>query len=106
MSRVFTIRKLRASVRQEKKIAKDIGGRRVAGSGSLPGMKGDVTSSRWLVEAKQTVTQRFSLTLRLWRKIEGEAVSKGKLPVMLIEMSGRTLAVIDYNDFLAIRDID
>ena len=103
-SRVFTIRKLRASVAQEKKIAKDVGGRRVAGSGSMPGNKGDVREANWLIEAKQTVKGRFSLTLQLWRKIECEAFRTGKTPAMVIEMAGRSLVVISYQDWLAMRE--
>ena len=104
--RVFTIRKLRSSVRQEKKIAKDVGGRRVAGSGSMPGNKGDVKASGWLVEAKQTLKARFPLTLQLWRKIEREAFKASKTPAMVIEMAGRSLVVIDYKDWLAMRGVD
>jgi hypothetical protein len=104
--RVFTIRKLRSSVAQEKRIAKDVGGRRVAGSGSMPGNKGDVKADGWLVEAKQTVKGRFSLTLQLWRKIECEAYKTGKTPAMVIEMAGRSLVVLGYNDWLAMRGVD
>lgn len=92
-------------MQQEKRIAREVGGHRVAGSGSLPGMKGDVSSKHWLVEAKQTVMGRFSLTLKLWRKIEGEAVAKGKLPVIVVELAGRKVAIIDYNEFLAMKDL-
>jgi len=105
-TRVFTIRKLRASVSQEKRIAKDVGGRRVAGSGSLPGLKGDVKDPEgWLLEAKQTEKPRYSLTLAVWRKIEREALQKGKQPALIVEMAGRKVAVISYDDWLAMRDI-
>lgn len=96
--------RLRRSVAQEKGIARDIGGRRVAGSGNQPGLKGDVKDSRWLVEAKQTKGTRYSLTLLTWRTCETYAIKAGKEPVMVVEMAGRKLAVIDYNVWLALKD--
>lgn len=88
---------------QEKRIAKETGGRRVAGSGSQPGYKGDVKDPGWLIEAKQTVKARFPLTLQLWRKIEAEAFRASKTPAMVIEMAGRSLVVISYDDWLMLR---
>lgn len=93
----------KASKRQEQGIARDMGGRRVAGSGSLPSNKGDVKAEHFLIEAKQTRGVRFSLTLALWRKIYAEATKTGKRPAMVIEMAGRKVAVIDYDDFLAMQ---
>lgn len=98
------LRRKKESVRQEKRIAEDIAGRRVSGSGALTGMKGDVTEQTFLIEAKQTKAPRFSITLPLWRKIFGEAARASKLPAMVIEMAGRKVVVIDYDDFLAIKD--
>lgn len=95
--------RLRNSARQEHKIAIQMGGRRVAGSGSQPGNKGDVKAERWLVEAKQTKGARFTLTIGLWRKIFSEAVRASREPAMVIELSGRSLAVIDYQTFLALK---
>jgi hypothetical protein len=96
--------RLRSSVNQEKAIAKDIGGRRVAGSGSQQWNKGDVKHKTWLVEAKQTVTGRFTISNGLWRKIEREAIRSGREPVIIIEMAGRKLALVDYNAFLAMKE--
>ena len=101
--RTFIIRRQKRSVQQEKSVATKLAGRRVAGSGSLPGMKGDVNSERWLVECKFTDSKGFRVTLPLWWKIEKEAIQKGKLPVMILEIAGRSLAVIDFNDFLALQ---
>lgn len=102
-TRKFIIRRQKQSAAQERKVAiKLVGGRRVAGSGSQPGMKGDVKSDQWLVECKQSKSPGFRLTLQLWRKIEWEAIQAHKNPVMVIELAGRSLAVLDYNDFLAL----
>lgn len=94
----------KASKRQEQSIARDVAGRRVAGSGSMPSNKGDVKAGAFLIEAKQTKGLRFSLTLALWRKIYSEAAKVGKRPAMVIEMAGRKVAVLDYDDFLAFQE--
>ena len=94
--------RLKASVAQEKAVARDIGGRRVSGSGSQQFNKGDVQADKWLIEAKQTVTGRFTLSLALWNKIRSEAIRKSKEPAMVIEMEGRKLVVLDYQTFLAL----
>jgi len=95
---------IRSSVLQEKRIARDTGGRRVAGSGSQPGNKSDVTAGKWRVEAKQTTSSRYSLTLAVWRKIEMEAFRAGQEPVLVVEISGRKLAVLDYQMWLGLRE--
>lgn len=88
---------LRRSVRQERAIARDTGGRRQAASGSLPGLKGDVKTKSWLIEAKTTAGVTYTLKLRTWRKIEQEALVARKEPVLVLEISGRKLAIIDYD---------
>lgn len=93
---------LRLSKAQEKGIAVEVGGRRTAGSGNQPTDKGDVSSAEWLGEAKMTKSTRFGLTLLMWRKIEYYAMKKGKLPYMVIELAGRKLAVIRWEDFKSV----
>lgn len=108
-TRKFFIRQQKRSVAQEKKIATQMpGGRRVAGSGSLPGNKGDVKARLWLVEAKMTKRPSFTLTLGLWRKIEIEALKSSgyKRPVMQLELAGRKLAVLDWNDYLGLVSVE
>lgn len=102
--RKLIVRRTKASVQQEKRLAVDIGGRRVAGSGALQGMKGDVKEEDWLVEAKMTKANRYSLTLAVFRKIECEAIRAGRRPVLALELAGRTLAVVTWDDFLAMRN--
>lgn len=100
----YILPRLRRSVQQEKRVARQLGGRRVVASGALLGSKGDVKADRWLVECKTTTSPRFPLTLALFRKIEFEAMQAGRAPVMIIEMAGRSLAVITLDDFLAFKD--
>lgn len=96
--------RIRRSVRQEKRIARDVGGRRVAGSGSMPGFKGDVKDPKWLTEAKTTSARSYSLKLSTFRKIELEAIRASKEAALVVEIAGRQLVVLDYNTWLAIKD--
>lgn len=70
----------------------------------MPSMKGDVRATLWLVEAKQTRTSRYNLTLAVWRKIEREAMRASKEPALMIDMAGRNLVVISEATFLALQD--
>ena len=68
------------SSRQEKKIAKQVGGKKVANSGATPFNKGDVTTNKWLFEAKTKTTESQSFTIKKeWiEKNQEEAFAMGK----------------------------
>ena len=68
------------SDRQEKQIVKNIGGKQVAGSGSSPFYKGDVRTTKFLIEAK-TVTKvkdSFSIKKKWLLKNKEEAFAMNK----------------------------
>lgn len=85
---------------QEVRIAKDLTGNRVPGSGAVPGLDGDVRSADWLVECKTTKHRSFSLTLKDWLKIRGEAGLSMRKPLMMLEIAGEEFAVLSKEDFL------
>ncbi len=88
------------SNKQEKQVAKDIGGKTVIASGSLWGMKGDSRSDTILVECKTTKRDSYRLTTDTWEKINSEAINDGlRLPVMCIEIAGVMKAVVRRNHF-------
>ena len=68
------------STKQEKKVAKDLGGRRTANSGATLFSKGDVDLSDWLLECKTCTSEKQSFSIkREWLdKNEEEAFSMGK----------------------------
>jgi hypothetical protein len=73
------------SPRQEKEIAKRIGGRVTRGSG-CGNEKGDVRVKGVVrLEAKTTMAKSFSVTLEMIGKIEDAAVCSGELPVLVVE---------------------
>lgn len=68
------------SNKQEKKVAKTIGGKQTANSGATPFQKGDVTTDDWLIECKTKTTPSESMSIkREWlEKNEEEAFAMGK----------------------------
>lgn len=51
------------SARQEKAVAKAVGGRKTANSGATPYDKGDVTTPEWLLECKTIMKDQESRTI-------------------------------------------
>ena len=90
----------RRSTTQEKKVAKEIGGRVTPASGALWGIKADVRNSRFLVECKTTEKSQYPLNYSTWEKIRHEALNDGfREPIMCIDLlDGKNrLAVLDYS---------
>ena len=79
------------SSRQEKHIAKAVGGRKTPNSGATKWAKGDIVSEDWLFEAKTHTEPRQSFTIRReWiEKMNEEAFQSGK---------HHTALVIDFGD--------
>jgi len=94
---------VRAWERTEAIVADQTSGRRQPGSGS--GLaKGDVVSptvNNWwtgvLYECKHTDAKSFSLTAQAFSKVQREAVSSGRLPVMVVDVGGQRLAVLEFS---------
>ena len=75
------------SDKQEKRVAKEIGGKVVIASGSLWFASSDVRHDDCLIECKTTSKSFYSLSLVTWNKIEREAVKDGlRIPVMCIDL--------------------
>ena len=68
------------SDKQEKKVAKAIGGKQTANSGATDFSKGDVTTDNWLIECKTATSEKQSFSIkREWlKKNREEAFSMGK----------------------------
>lgn len=52
------------SNRQEKQIAKALGGKQSSNSGATPFQKGDVKTAQWLIEAKTTTSSKSSFSIK------------------------------------------
>lgn len=92
------------SQRQERKLAGEIGGQAVKGSGAFAGNKGDFRNETWAGEAKLTDDHSYRLTLAELEKIELEAAQLQRLPVFVVELTGRSFAVVSWELFKEFRD--
>lgn len=92
----------------EEQVAKDFeGGQRQIASGALPFWKQDVSTDNFLIEHKYTEpwTKSFALKKSYFINVEEEAFKLGKLPMFVIEFTGKPgvkLAIIRYDDALAL----
>lgn len=88
------------SLAHEKRLAKAIGGQRVAASGAFWSRKGDVRNADMLIEHKWTGKKSFSLKAEVLKKILLEATLAGRLPVLGIHLDGDNYVVLTEDDFL------
>ncbi len=91
------------SKKQEKRVAKEIGGKVQVASGAMWHSKADVRLDKFLIECKTTEKPFYSLTLKVWDKIAQEALRDGmRAPLMQIDLEDgkSSVCVISYDDFL------
>lgn len=92
-------RQNRTAHRREECAANDIGGRRVAGSGSQE-CKGDARNDRWMVEDKHTTGRNYTLTRSTLAKAIKQASKTGRNAVVRVGLAdGTELAVCLWSDF-------
>lgn len=78
--------KIRSSRKHEREVAKELGGKRIAGSGCSPYAKGDVRAPGFLVEAKETKKASLSVKAAWLDKIWREAMARGEEPALAVRM--------------------
>jgi hypothetical protein len=101
----------RKSQRQEKRTAKDFGGKTQIGSGCIDGMKADVRTGirstgfnekDFLIENKFTDADFYALKLSIWHKVAKEALKDNlRTPLMQIDIMDIQLVVINSSDMRA-----
>src|SRR3712207_7142379 len=85
----------RKSQKQEKRTAKEFGGKTVIASGALWSCKGDVRTDDFLIENKFTDKGYYSLKASIWEKITKEATKDNfRIPLMQIDIKNLSLVVI------------
>ena len=100
-----------ASSTLEKRVAKEVGGRRTSGSGNKK-EKGDVRLQGVLrIEHKATQHKSFSVTADMLDKIELAARGCDEIPILVVEFLdsrgesyGRKVAVVPFQDLLDLKD--
>lgn len=71
---------------QENEVAKVLGGKTTPNSGATPYIKGDVTSTDWLMECKTCMTSKssFSIKKQWLTSLKEEAKQQGKINHALV----------------------
>ena len=83
------------SNKQEKEVAKLFGGKQVIASGSLWFADSDVRNDKFLIECKTTEKDYYSLTAKVWEKIEEEAIrDRWRIPLMIIDLEDKDRLVV------------
>lgn len=101
------------SQKQEARTAKEFVGRTQLASGAIETLKGDVRTGEttsafnvedFLIENKFTDAEKFKLELKIWQKIEHEALRDNmRTPMMQIDINNLVeLVVMNLNDFVGL----
>jgi hypothetical protein len=92
--------------RKEKEDSKIFKSRPTPRSGGLWFAKGDSKNKTFLIDSKTSKYNRFSITKKMWKKINREALLTQKLPLLSVEFSDESieLVVMDKNDFISVID--
>lgn len=97
------------SNKQEKHIAKAVGGKQVANSGATSFSKGDVRTDNWLFEAKTKVKESDSFTIkREWiykNKEEAFAMRKDYNALVIDFGDGKQYYLLDEKTFLQMKEL-
>lgn len=100
----------RKSLKQERRTAKDLGGKTQIASGAIDGMKADVRTgststgfneSDYLIENKFTDSEFYKLDVKTWEKVKQEAFRDNmRIPLMQIDIGNYvSLIVMSHDDF-------
>lgn len=96
------------SSRQEKKVAKAVGGKQVANSGAATFVAGDVTTDDWLIECKTkcNVARSFTIKREWLDKNREEMFAMGKSYNALVFNYGdsENYYVVDEKTFLRMKE--
>lgn len=72
---------------QEKSVAKSFNAKQVVASGALWGAKGDVRNDKYLFECKTTEKDYYTITSKVWEKIEEEALKdRMRTPLLIVDL--------------------
>lgn len=97
---------LKDSQRQERTLAKELGGSVNAGSGNGWVRKGDVRSEKELWECKVTSAKSYSLKHADLDTVYKQALMDGRIPIFLVEFlkQGDSFVVLTKDDYMELRE--
>ncbi len=90
--------------KKEQDDAKEFGGRVTPRSGGFFSFPGDVKTDDFLIDSKTTEKNRFSVTKRMWEKIDIEALKSRRMPLLSVKFgdSNIEIVILSKGDFLRI----
>lgn len=92
------------SQKQEKRVAKKVGGTTNSGSGSGWRRQNDVREDNVLWEMKRTDGKSISITLKDWEKLRMNAITEDRTPLMHLEIGTRRFVVMSEDDYIEMRE--
>lgn len=92
------------SLKHEKRLEKELGGKRTAASGAFWSRKGDVRSDDMLIEHKWTGKKSFTLKSEVLEKIVTEAILDSRMPVLGVSLNGENYVLLMEDDFIELRN--
>lgn len=87
------------TTKREQRVAKAVGGKRVAGSGSTPWAKEDIRTDKWLIQHKHTDGASISLTKIALENLARNAIDAEREPLMMLEYGRTNYYVIEEHLF-------
>lgn len=94
------------SQKQEKRTAKEFGGKTQIASGALWTMKADVRTDKYLIENKFTDADFYKLDASTWKKIFEEATrDSNRIPLMQIDIQDTQLIMGSFYDVILSSDV-
>lgn len=97
-------RRIKASRDQEKRLAREMGGRVTPGSGNGWITKNDVKTEKWSLECKTTTKLSYSLKDSELRLAERQALLEDREMAFVIDMQGRTWVVLSFETFASLAE--
>ena len=94
------------SQKQENKISKLLDMKKTISSGSLWFSKGDLKDDDFILEAKTTDNEKYTINRKLINKISEESFSRFKKPLIFITVQKKDYMLLKKDDFLNILEID
>lgn len=96
------------SNRQEKAVAKAVGGKQVSNSGATAFSKGDVRTADWLIECKTCTTERKSFSIKKdWldkNREEAFAMNKDYNALAFDFGDGKNYYIVDEKTFVLMKE--
>ena len=81
----------------------DFGGKETKASGRIWSDPGDVKTQNWLIESKYTSKKSYSISRKIWEKLDGQALLSFRMPLLSIQIQDDIeVVVMNKEDFITL----